>query len=183
MPPAPPDIPDNAETIWSRAKPFLLDALTLQNGVLALPFLACMPEADMAHLPWTLCALCAVEGQHIEQKLHKAEIVNLGGYEAVHQLCRSWRWASEVVNYTPDGSREMLVHCYWAMGIRGQSHEISSLVVRYSSEKGKDVVKAVISLANCRPMMLGKHAIRDIQCAIARKTAMYHFMHIHARFD
>lgn len=137
----------------------------------------------MAHLPWTLCALCAVEGQHIEQKLHKAEIVNLGGYEAVHQLCRSWRWASEVVNYTPDGSREMLVHCYWAMGIRGQSHEISSLVVRYSSEKGKDVVKAVISLANCRPMMLGKHAIRDIQCAIARKTAMYHFMHIHARFD
>ncbi len=155
---------EDPEGLWESFAEYLLDAATLLQGTLGLPFMS--PQnfsRDMWDaLPLALMNLTKLRGQSVRQVLHKAESVTVAGYELLSQQCRSYRYAAEIVDAE---STTPLLHAYWGMGLPMQHSQVAGLVVRFdNSERSRQVISRVLELADATPLFLGLscHCIRNL---------------------
>ena len=109
-------MPDDPANLWNRWAVHLLPCITMQCGILALPFHTSTPGWEQ--LPVTLAMLIKGDHQTIRHQLHKAEEHRIAGFEFISQQCRSYRWSAESLPATDEQS--ILIHAYWGMGLHAQ---------------------------------------------------------------
>ena len=111
-PPQEPQMPDDPANLWNRWAVHLLPCITMQCGILALPFHTSTPGWEQ--LPVALAMLIKGDHQTIRHQLHKAEEHSIAGFEFICQQCRGYRWSAEILPATDEQS--ILIHAYWGLG-------------------------------------------------------------------
>lgn len=101
-------MPDDPANLWNRWAVHLLPCITMQCGILALPFHTSTPGWEQ--LPVTLAMLIKGDHQTIRHQLHKAEEHSIAGFEFICQQCRGYRWSAEILPATDEQS--ILIHAY-----------------------------------------------------------------------
>ena len=120
-------MPDDPANLWNRWAVHLLPCITMQCGILALPFHTSTPGWEQ--LPVTLAMLIKGDHQTIRHQLHKAEEHRIAGFEFIPQQCRSYRWSAESLPATDEQS--ILIHAYWGMGLHAPHPAVYGLCIRF----------------------------------------------------
>ena len=147
-------MPDDPANLWNRWAVHLLPCITMQCGILALPFHTSTPGWEQ--LPVALAMLIKGDHQTIRHQLHKAEEHRIAGFEFIPQQCRSYRWSAESLPATDEQS--ILIHAYWGMGLHAQHPAVYGLCIRFqdSCAESKELIQRVLELTRLEPLLLAR---------------------------
>ncbi|CAL1131286.1 unnamed protein product [Cladocopium goreaui] len=154
-----PQMPDDPANLRNRCAVHLLPCITMQCGILALPFHTSTPGWEQ--LPVTLAMLIKGDHQTIRHQLHKAEEHSIAGFEFISKQCRSYRWSAEILPATDEQS--ILIHAYWGMGLHAPHPAVYGLCIRFhdSCAESKELIQRVLELTRLEPLLLARKISSD----------------------